>query len=456
MYWLKELDPVETLISRPLYALTKDLLSFPAVVYRSGLYRKIRESYMKQTKIGTTKEGVLIYTGFISRILDFCARKNIEVDARLHPLLIKRKKPSYPRGFSPRDFQILSIDQFFRFGRGVIVAPTGTGKTSLGLTLVSCVDGLESVLWLCHKVSLMRQTAEAAAEFFGNSNVGMLGDGIADTSKFLTIATRQTYEDYADDLGTAHDLVIVDETHHVSSFDGKYAEILRKTYAPYRIGLTATTPTQPEAVLALEALIGPLISQLTIEEGREKGYMADIKISIIKIPTSLSVRDLRKYADVYEHGVVRRLERNRRIVGLVKQHYEKGEAVLIVVNKLAHGDLLYNLCKKENIPTKYVYGITDSESRALAQKKLNEKELCCVIATDVWKEGINIPELNVVINAAGGKSDIATLQSIGRGLRKTSTKDTLIVYDFFDDSHPYLISHFGHRFSLYCEMGWIK
>ena len=79
----------------------------------------------------------------------------------------------------------------------------------------------------------------------------------------------------------------------------------------------------------------------------------------------------------------------------------------------------------------------------------------CVICTAVWKEGVNIPELNVVINAAGGKSELVTLQTIGRGLRKTENKSELIIYDFFDNSHHYLVDHFGHRFCLYSDMGWI-
>jgi superfamily II DNA or RNA helicase len=78
-----------------------------------------------------------------------------------------------------------------------------------------------------------------------------------------------------------------------------------------------------------------------------------------------------------------------------------------------------------------------------------------VIATAVWKEGINIPSLDVVINAAGGKSEIQTLQSIGRGLRRTEEKLQVIVVDFFDATHKMLIAHFGERVSLYFDLGWM-
>ena len=78
-----------------------------------------------------------------------------------------------------------------------------------------------------------------------------------------------------------------------------------------------------------------------------------------------------------------------------------------------------------------------------------------MIATTIFKEGINIPELNVLVNATMGKSDIATMQVIGRGLRKTATKTEIIVYDLFDPSHPFLVASFGERVCLYSDLGWI-
>jgi len=60
-----------------------------------------------------------------------------------------------------------------------------------------------------------------------------------------------------------------------------------------------------------------------------------------------------------------------------------------------------------------------------------------------------------VFNAGGGKDELPVLQTIGRGLRRTDEKDKVIIYDFFDPSHPYLISHFGQRVTLYMDNGWL-
>lgn len=454
-FWIHQLDPIESLMSRDLFKEVSELLSYTAVFYQQSIYRKVRKEYRKTTKIGVTKEGVLFYTGLIPKVKKYCDDNSLLLVIEKHNPSIVRKTLLLPKDVVLRSFQEDLINKACKLQRGVLKAPTGTGKTVLGLALISSIKDLDGVLWLCHTKDLMYQTQEEAEKFFGEESVGILGDSVKITDRFLTVATRQTFKDYADDLGTSYDMVIVDEAHHVTTFDGEYATILKKVFAPIRIGLTATLPTSQEALLAVEAFLGPLIGEMTINEGREQGFMANPKIKIVKIPTSQRIREIRKYTDVYEFGVVRRLDRSRIIVDLIKKHHKVGDSVLVIVTKIAQGDLLLNLCLASDVEAEFVHGTTDAESRELTKEALNNKSMKCVIATAVWKEGVNIPELNVVINAAGGKSEIATLQAIGRGLRRTVNKSELIIYDFFDNSHHYLVSHFGERFSLYCDMNWI-
>jgi superfamily II DNA/RNA helicase len=107
----------------------------------------------------------------------------------------------------------------------------------------------------------------------------------------------------------------------------------------------------------------------------------------------------------------------------------------------------------------YVNGSTDIEIRDSVKKALINKEIMIVICTvasgGVWREGINIPSLNVVINASGGESELGLIQSIGRGMRVAEGKWEVDIVDFLDTSHYYLIKHFGGRMIVYSEMGWI-
>jgi superfamily II DNA or RNA helicase len=173
----------------------------------------------------------------------------------------------------------------------------------------------------------------------------------------------------------------------------------------------------------------------------------------LKLPKNHSISELRKYHDVYNQAIVNNVVRNQLIVSTAKKHIDKNESVLIIVNLIEHGENILSILKEQKIPSAFVQGGTEGNTRLQLKESLNKKEKC--IVTTVWKEGVNVPELNVIINGAGGKSEIQTLQVIGRGLRMTPTKKEIILYDIFDPSHRFLIEHFGERLCIYSEQGWL-
>ena len=462
-FWIKQLDPIESIMSAPLYKLIKDELSFRSVYYQPGPSHKTRKEYMKSTFIGNTSQGWYFYTGFIPRVKAFCKIKNIPLtEENIETYGLTYKEPVLPLGFDPRSFQKSMITTFVDSERGVLIAPTGTGKTVLGMYVISCLEGLGNVLWLSHTKDLMHQSAEEAEKWFGKKNVGRAGDSKLELGKFFTSATRQTFIAHAEKWGTDYDMVVLDEVQHLSAFPetkkgkelNEYGQIFKRIFAPIRLGLTATMPDSIEAKFAIEGMIGPVLEQFTDDQAEEEGYIVKPKVKILRVSESLRVKEMRNFSEVEEWGIVRRLERNKIILDKVEEHQKKNESVLIIVKKVVHGQLLEKLGLNRGLEIKFVYGNTDTETRDLTKQLLNDKKLKCVVCT-IWKEGSNIPELDVVINASGGKSEMATIQIIGRGRRKTKTKSALIVYDFFDPSSRFLIEHFGFRVSLYTEMGWL-
>jgi superfamily II DNA or RNA helicase len=225
--------------------------------------------------------------------------------------------------------------------------------------------------------------------------------------------------------------------------------------APARFGLTATLPQGLDYKLSLEGLIGPVIGQLSLSDGVSLGILAKPRIKVLKIPYSHKIRELRTYQDVYEQGIVQNKERNEIIVSTTLNFIKEKNTVLIFVSKIEHGKIISTLLKNKQIDAPFVYGNTEEEERKALKNALQRKERPCIIASTVWQTGINIPSLNVLINASGGKSDVTTLQKIGRALRTTDEKKTVWIVDCFDQSHPHLISHFAHRFCLYCDEGWV-
>jgi superfamily II DNA or RNA helicase len=219
--------------------------------------------------------------------------------------------------------------------------------------------------------------------------------------------------------------------------------------------LTATPRKTGEAGLVAEGLFGPIIETISVNEAIEKNFLSKPKIHILRVEKNYKIAELRRYNEVYDKAIVENIPKNRLILQTAKKHLDFNHSILILISKLRQGELLMNLAQEMNIKATFVQGSTDAETRTKIKDALNSKEEKLVIASVIFTEGIDLPELNVLINAAGGKSEIRTLQSIGRGLRKTKNKDEVIIYDVFDPSSKFLVEHFGFRFCTYCDAGWI-
>ena len=126
----------------------------------------------------------------------------------------------------------------------------------------------------------------------------------------------------------------------------------------------------------------------------------------------------------------------------------------IIIEKTEHGNILKNMFESKKIKCIFVYGDTSKEKRDSVKNKIQDKKIKVVICSRIWKEGINIPSLNNVINAFGMSGEIATLQTIGRGLRIYKNKKTICLVDFLDP-YQYLAQHAILRIQTYQKQGWI-
>jgi len=256
--------------------------------------------------------------------------------------------------------------------------------------------------------------------------------------------------------------VLVHNCHHVSSYKGQYSRVLQRMLAPVRIGVTATMPYKDEAKFALEGLFGPKLAELTIKEGTDLGIIAKPIIKILDAPYIEGLeyvegsKDNLKYPEVYQEGIVENLARNMIIVMTANNLVKKNKSVLINVNRIEHGERIEALGLEYGLECKFIHGADGNAVRTEIRNALESKEIKCVIASVIFKEGVNIKSLDCCINAAAGKSEIATLQALGRGLRTTKTKKEVLIIDFRDTSSGYLRNHFRARLKVYIKNGWIE
>ena len=111
--------------------------------------------------------------------------------------------------------------------------------------------------------------------------------------------------------------------------------------------------------------------------------------------------------------------------------------------------------EKENVY--FVYGGTDTDHREKIRGLVEGHTNSTTIASyGTFSTGINIRNINNIVLASPSKSKIRVLQSIGRGLRTSSTKDSILVYDIADDisyneRRNFTLNHFTERLNIYNE-----
>ena len=432
-------------------------ITYDSFYYRQGRFKKERIEYKKKCILKQKKDEIIFWTGLIPRLKEFSNKNNLGIEFPKIERVEGHKHP-HLKGIQFRLDQLKLMKKAIVLQQGMIISATGTGKTLLQLGIISAFPDRKWLI-LAHTVDLVKQTYEEIKKYDVNSVAIMTGQHVVSEipHENIVVSTVQTFKKFikADSI-LAFTGVIVDEAHHVNKQASVYSDVLSALkYTTIRLGFTATKHPTTEGQLVSEGLLGPIIGEFKINTAVDKKVLATPKIKILKSPFNQRVKDTQSYQSVYQKGIVVNRQRNELIKDEVKSNVADNKSCLIMVNKIEHGELISELLNEYNIENIFIHGSTDGQERDNIKELLMDKKLLCVIATTIWKEGINIPSLDVIINAAGGKSEIAVFQAIGRGLRRTSEKGTVTIVDFFDPSHNYLIAHFGERFSLYCENKWI-
>jgi len=439
---IKVLDQVWSKIMKG-KALLRPCLSYPEHYYKQTLYQKIRKDYRKSL---INKDNTFL-TGFVPMVRQYCASQNIP--CHVNNSLQKLKQENNPKvadlniSEGDRKYQRELILSAIKHQRGIIKAATASGKTIIMLGIISCFPNAK-VLFLSDTHVPTSQMKEAIQENgFENYNINLFT-----IQKFH----RLNPDEYID----KYDIIIVDECHSGASLTGMYAKVLMHSLATMRFGFTATLPSTISGRMALEGLFGPIIGEFSIQDGMEHDVLSKPKIILKMLPENSKVRELRTYKDVYDAGVVNNRALNRQVILDAKESIEENKTVLILVVQIQHGENIVNMAKRlYDLDFVFVQGKTDSDIREQIRKQMIDKKTKAVVATAVFRKALNIPSLDVVINACGGKSEVMTLQAIGRGLRKTKDKEEVIIRDYYIPSHRYLVDHFGRRLCLYFQEKWL-
>lgn len=454
-------NEVKIVVHDPVYSSVEDgkKLIAPAVQYsysfwQQGQYRKIKR---QANKVMIGKNGTM-YTGLVPRVSEYCFKRKIPIEIVKSEIMDQIEAEVRPsngftlHGIKLRPDQERMVKTALREKRGILTASPGMGKTVLALSILKAFDG-KAALILVPNLSLLEQTKDEL-DRFGFQGISVLG-GNREKKLYgrIVLSTVQTCITLnLEEVGSVFDLVLIDEAHLSTEAQATLEKILQNIMAPYRIGFTATVPKELQRRLTLEGVIGPVIDEVTWKEGQKEGLLTEPYLKLVSVPANPNLSKYKTYQDIYKAGIVEYTVRNRLIVREALSLSNNGLTSLIFVKEINHGQSIYEIAKKAGLNCVYLKGDVDSTKRNECKKQLEAKEISSIICTSIFREGVNMPSLNAVILAAGGKSEIALIQTIGRALRRSKGKNEALIIDFLDIG-KFLSEHCIERFQLYNELG---
>lgn len=388
-------------------------------------------------------------------IVEFLRQEGVEIEDHVLDNVIPSPVYDVEFDFELREYQKEAVEKWMRSKRGVIVLPTGAGKTIIALEIIRRLS--VSTLVVVPTLALLEQWKERLSVF---GNVGEFSGRKKELNP-ITVTTYDSAYINAEILGDKFLLIVFDECHHLPS--EAYRNIAQMSVAPYRLGLTAFPERADELHGLLPNLIGGIVYQKTPEELVGK-YLAPYEIVGIRIP--LTKEEKEKYKRYYEifksyiekRGItfrnledfqrivmrsgsdeeafkaLRALEQARKIAFSSKRKLEKlreilerhkGEKIIIFTR---HNELVYEISRRFLIPA--ITHKTDKKERSEILKKFREGRYKAIASSQVLDEGIDVPDASVGVIISGTGSSRELVQRLGRILRPAPGKEKAILYEF--------------------------
>jgi superfamily II DNA or RNA helicase len=445
----------------------KYALSYKTEFWRQGVFGKEQEQKRQFLITGRKGTAGTFLTGLLPRVLRYCKRRKLDFVVVENREVIEPLAPPKLAGITFRPDQTKAIAAMTMKPRGKIIAPTGSGKTLVALGFISKFPLHRSII-VAHTRDLIAQFEDEAKRFRKNlpklytpTGSKELVDVFAKLKNInkpgLVVTTIQSIDYIApQNYVDLFDITIIDECHHVNALKSQYGKFMQHNLSPRRYGFTATDLSKRQLLLVNEGLIGPRIARLRVSQAIKLGIIAKPKIEVANVPYSVKInKACSTYAAYYKKAIVENKARNKVIIDRIAKCIRLKMPVLVLVEKIKHGQIIQDILKRRNgLEVPFIQGSMQTNTRKALKQALIEETIHAAIATRVWMEGINIPNLQVIIYAAGMKEEKKALQAMGRGLRATEEKQTILLLDFLDP-YRYLAEHSVMRLQVYNQEGWL-
>ncbi|MCD8070161.1 MAG: DEAD/DEAH box helicase family protein [Akkermansiaceae bacterium] len=322
--------------------------------------------------------------------------------------------------------------------RAFYIVATGLGKTVIAATIARELweRGCRRILVLCHVTDLALQLEQGFwPQISKEVPTSVFFDGLPPrNTEGISFGLYQSLYGYLPGIDPEQfDVVIVDEAHHALAHG--FRTCLEHLQPRFLVGMTAT-PWRGDGQ-SLTSIFGEPVSKVSLVDGMSMGYLSKVDYRILCdnvdwenmqsiSEQNLSIKDLNKrlFLPQRDEAV---------ISGLKKTICEvKNPRIAIFSPSIEHSNRFADMLSASGIPCAALSKVDKAERRRrlLAFASGNYEAVCAV---DVMNEGIDIPDVNILVFLRATHSRRIFVQQLGRGLRLSAGKEKVIVLDFVSD-----------------------
>jgi hypothetical protein len=406
--------------------------------------------------IEENNDSVLIPRGFLNQLVNFCKEKKIKFK-----ITDNRKRLDdiqFGSKISLRDYQDLAVEKAMDKDYGVIVSPSGSGKTIVGLELIARKS--QPALILVHRKQLLDQWVERIESFLGipKNKIGQISGNKKEFGDQITVAMIQSLLkiNNLSDINSNFGTIILDECHHVPA--RTFRQLISNFNSYYLYGLTATSQRKYNDEKLIYYYLGDEIVKIDPDQQKD---ISNNTTTINIRGTNLSIPFDYK-TDVFEvmsKIIIYDSARNLLICQDILKEILNGRKILVLTERREHVEVLY-LYLKIHAEIISLTGEDSQAKRKLKIEQIKSGNFQILITTgQLFGEGMDFAAFNCLFLTYPFSFEGKLIKYIGRIQRSKNEPSTSankhIIYDYHDQKVTFLDRLFQKRLKYYQTRGWI-